>query len=167
MKNKLLLIALTVLINTASLNANASDVGEPAPPFTLPSLLQDKTISLQQYSGKVVYLDFWASWCAPCRTSFPLLNKLHQKLKDKGFEVVAINLDEDKAKAEAFLKEIPVGFTILRDEKGEWSDKYVVESMPTSFIIDKQGVIQNIHKGFTSDDINELEQKITELLAKK
>lgn len=167
MKNKLLLLALTLLITSASLKANASEVGEPAPQFTLPSLLEDKPTSLQQYRGKVVYLDFWASWCAPCRTSFPLLNKLHQKLKDQGFEVVAINLDENKAKAEAFLKEIPVGFSILRDEKGEWSDQYVVESMPTSFIIDKQGVIQTIHKGFTSDDIHELEQKITELLAKK
>ena len=166
MKNKFL-IALTLLINIFGLTANASEVGQPAPQFTLPSLQQDQPVSLQKFSGKVVYLDFWASWCAPCRTSFPLLNKLHQKLKGQGFEVVAINLDEDKAKAEAFLKEIPVEFTILRDAKGEWSDKYVVESMPTSFIIDKQGVIQNIHKGFTSDDINELEHKITELLAKK
>ena len=166
MKNKFL-IAFTLLINIFSLTANASEVGQPAPQFTLPSLQQDQPVSLQKFNGKVVYLDFWASWCAPCRTSFPLLNKLHQKLKGQGFEVVAINLDEDKAKAEAFLKEIPVEFTILRDAKGEWSDKYVVESMPTSFIIDKQGVIQNIHKGFTSDDINELEHKITELLAKK
>ncbi len=166
MKNKFL-IALTLLINIFSVSANASEVGQPAPQFTLPSLQQDQPVSLQKFNGKVVYLDFWASWCAPCRTSFPLLNKLHQKLKGQGFEVVAINLDEDKAKAEAFLKEIPVEFTILRDAKGEWSDKYVVESMPTSFIIDKQGVIQNIHKGFTSDDINELEHKITELLAKK
>lgn len=148
-------------------SAYASEVGQPAPQFTLPTLLQDQPTTLQQFSGKVVYLDFWASWCAPCRTSFPLLNKLHQKLKAQGFEVVAVNLDEDKANAEKFLKEIPVEFTILRDAKGEWSDKYVVESMPTSFIIDKQGVIQNIHKGFTSNDIEELEHKISELLAKK
>jgi thiol-disulfide isomerase/thioredoxin len=165
MKNKFL-IAFALLINIFTVTADASEVGQPAPQFTLPTLLQDQPVSLQKYSGKVVYLDFWASWCAPCRTSFPLLNKLHQKLKAQGFEVVAVNLDEDKAKAEAFLKEIPVDFTILRDAKGEWSDKYVVESMPTSFIIDKQGVIQNIHKGFTSNDINELEHKITELLAK-
>jgi len=167
MKNKVFFTVMTVLVCIFSINAHAAEVGQPAPQFTLPSLLQDKPTSLQQYSGKVIYLDFWASWCAPCRTSFPLLNKLHQKLKAQGFEVVAVNLDEDKAKAEEFLKEIPVEFTILRDAKGEWSDKFVVESMPTSFIIDKQGVIQNIHKGFTSDDINELEHKITELLAKK
>lgn len=167
MKNKLILVAITFVLNIFSFNVNASEIGQQAPQFTLPALGNGQAVSLQKYNGKVVYLDFWASWCAPCRTSFPLLNGLHKKLKDQGFEVVAINLDEDKAKAEEFLKEIPVDFTILRDEKGEWSDKFVVESMPTSFIIDKQGVIQNIHKGFTSGDINELERKITELLAKK
>lgn len=166
MQKNLFVIAITLLISIFSIETNAAEVGEPAPQFTLPSLLQDKPTSLQQYKGKVIYLDFWASWCAPCRTSFPLLNKLHQKLKDKGFEVVAINLDEDKANAEKFLKEIPVDFTILRDSTGEWSDKYVVESMPTSFIIDKHGVIQNIHHGFTSNDITDLEQKITDLLTK-
>ncbi|MBK8815772.1 MAG: TlpA family protein disulfide reductase [Methylococcaceae bacterium] len=148
------------------LNANATDVGQPAPQFTLPTLQKDQPTSLKQFAGKVVYVDFWASWCAPCRTSFPLLNKLHEKLKSKGFEVVGINLDEDKAKAEKFLKEFPVGFTVLRDAKGEWSDQFVVESMPTSFIVDKQGVVQHIHHGFTSGDVTELEQKITTLFAK-
>lgn len=167
MKNKFLLVAITLLFTCINFSASASEVGQPAPEFTLPSLLDDKPVSLKQYAGKVIYLDFWASWCAPCRTSFPLLNKLHQKLKDQGFEVVAVNMDEDKANAEKFLKELPVSFTVLRDAKGEWADKYVIESMPTSFIIDKQGVIQNIHKGFASNDINELEQKIVQLLAKK
>lgn len=163
---KVFLIAMTALISM-TFNANASEVGQPAPQFNLPSLLQNQSVSLNQFSGKVVYVDFWASWCAPCRTSFPLLNKLQQKLKDQGFEVVAINLDEDPANAEKFLKDFSVTFTILRDRNGEWADKYVVESMPTSFIVDRQGVIQNIHHGFTSDDINELEQKIVQLLAKK
>ncbi|TAN64961.1 MAG: TlpA family protein disulfide reductase [Methylobacter sp.] len=163
---KVFLIVMTALISM-SFNANASEVGQPAPPFNLPSLLQNQPVSLSQFSGKVVYVDFWASWCAPCRTSFPLLNKLQQKLKDQGFEVVAINLDEDHANAEKFLKDFPVTFTLLHDSKGEWADKYVVDSMPTSFIVDRQGVIQNIHHGFTSGDINELDQKIIQLLAKK
>jgi thiol-disulfide isomerase/thioredoxin len=167
MKNKFFFIAITILMSSFNFNANASEVGQPAPQFTLPALADDKPVSLKQYAGKVIYLDFWASWCAPCRTSFPLLNKLHEKLKAQGFEVVAVNMDEDKASAEKFLKELPVSFTVLRDPKGEWADKFVIESMPTSFIIDKQGVIQNIHRGFTSDDINELEHKIVELLGKK
>lgn len=167
MNKKVSLIAFVMLTGVVCLNANATDVGQPAPQFTLPTLQQDQPTALKQFAGKVVYLDFWASWCAPCRTSFPLLNKLHEKLKAKGFEVVAVNLDEDKANAEKFLKEFQVSFTVLRDAKGEWADKFVVESMPTSFIIDKQGVVQNIHHGFASDDIKELEDKITQLLAQK
>jgi thiol-disulfide isomerase/thioredoxin len=158
-------IPLLVLAAICAFNASAASVGESAPQFTLPMLQQDQQVALQAFSGKVIYLDFWASWCAPCRISFPLLNRLHEKLKAQGFEVVAINLDEDKAKAEQFLKELPVGFTVLHDSNGEWADRYVVESMPTSFIIDKHGVIQHIHHGFTSDDINGLEQKITQLLS--
>jgi thiol-disulfide isomerase/thioredoxin len=157
----------TFTLATFALTANATEVGQPAPQFTLPTLKTDSPIALKQFTGKVVYLDFWASWCAPCKTSFPLLNKLHAKLKAQGFEVVAVNLDENKLLGEKFLQEVPVDFTVLRDEKGEWADKYVVESMPTSFIIDKNGVVQKIHHGFTSDDIKELEAKITELLAKK
>ena len=165
--NKLSSFACAFIISAACFNANATDVGQPAPEFTLPTLQQDQPTALKQFAGKVIYLDFWASWCAPCRTSFPLLNKMHEKLKAQGFEVVAINLDEDKAAAEKFLKEFPVSFTVLRDAKGEWADKFVVESMPTSFIIDKQGVVQNIHHGFASDDIKELEEKVTKLLAVK
>ncbi len=167
MNKKLSSITFAMITSTACLTANATDVGQPAPQFTLPTLQQDTPTTLKQYAGKVIYLDFWASWCAPCRTSFPLLNKLHEKLKSQGFEVVGVNLDEDKANAEKFLKEFPVNFTVLRDAKGEWADQFVVESMPTSFIIDKQGVVQNIHHGFTSADINELEEKITKLLAQK
>lgn len=155
---------LAIFLSIHSVASFAVDVGQPAPQFTLPTLQQDQPTALKQYAGKVVYLDFWASWCAPCRTSFPLLDKLHEKLKAKGFEVVAVNLDENKANAEKFLKEFAVGFTVLRDTKGEWADQFVVESMPTSFIIDKQGVVQNIHHGFTSEDIKELEAKITKLL---
>ncbi|MEQ1557703.1 MAG: TlpA disulfide reductase family protein [Methyloglobulus sp.] len=166
LNKKLRSFAFVMLTGATCLSAHATDVGQPAPQFTLPTLQQDQPTALKQFAGKVVYLDFWASWCAPCRTSFPLLNKLHEKLKAKGFEVVAINLDEDKANAEKFLKEFPVSFTVLRDAKGEWADQFVVESMPTSFIIDKQGVVQNIHHGFTSEDIKELEPKITALLGK-
>jgi thiol-disulfide isomerase/thioredoxin len=157
----------SVLTLAAYENCGAVEVGQAAPKFTLPTLQQGQPTALSQYAGKVVYLDFWASWCAPCRTSFPLLDKMREKFKGQGFDVVAINLDEDKANAEKFLKEIPVGFTVLHDAKGEWADQFVVESMPTSFIIDRQGVIQAIHHGFTSDDIKELESKVSALVAKK
>jgi thiol-disulfide isomerase/thioredoxin len=167
MTKKLSFYAVAIGISVICANVNATEVGQPAPEFTLPTLQADQPTSLKQFAGKVIYLDFWASWCAPCRTSFPLLNKLYEKLKAQGFEVVGVNLDEDKAAAEKFLQEFPVSFTVLRDAKGEWADKFVVESMPTSFILDRKGVVQKIHNGFTSDDIKELEEKITQLLAEK
>jgi len=160
-------LACILLFSLLATSANATDSGQPAPKFSLPSMQTNQPVALNTYTGKVVYVDFWASWCAPCRTSFPLLNQLHQKLKAQGFEVVAINLDEDKANAEQFLKDFPVNFAVLRDAKGEWADQFVVESMPTSFIIDKQGIVQHIHHGFVSDDVKGLEEKITLLLSKK
>lgn len=150
-----------------SVSALALDLGQAAPEFTLPELNNGNTTHLTTYKNKVIYLDFWASWCAPCRLSFPLLNALHQKLKHQGFTVIAINLDEDKSKAEQFLKEIPIDFTVLRDGSGEWADQYAIESMPTSFIIDQQGRIQYIHHGFARADISDIEQKIAQLLEKK
>jgi len=159
-------ILATFSLVALTFSANATEVGQNAPQFTLPTLKTDSPTPLKQFAGKVVYLDFWASWCAPCKTSFPLLNKLHQKLKAQGFEVVAVNLDEDKALGEKFLQEVPVDFTVLRDASGEWADKFVVDSMPTSFIIDKNGVVQKIHHGFVSEDIAEIEAKVMELLKK-
>lgn len=167
MKHTLSSLVFAMSVSISSLGAYAVEVGQPAPQFTLPSLNQNQPISFKQYAGKVVYLDFWASWCAPCRVSFPLLNKLHQKLKAQGFEVVAVNLDEDSANAEKFLKELPVEFTVLKDGEGSWADKFGVESMPTSYLIDRKGIVQKVHHGFTSDDIKEIEEKVTALLAKK
>ena len=164
MNKRILLFSSIFLLPFSAL---AVEIEQPAPQFTLPTLKNNTPISLKQFTGKVVYVDFWASWCAPCKKSFPALNVLHQKLKSQGFEVVAINLDEDKNAADKFLQEVPVDFTVLRDAKGELSDQYIVETMPTSFILDKNGVVQKIHHGFNNDDIKEIEAKITELLAKK
>ena len=165
--NKKFFTATLFALSLCSMPSYAVDIGQPAPAFSLPSVQTNTQVSLQQFAGKVVYVDFWASWCAPCRVSFPALNALYATLKSHGFEVVAINLDEDKANAEKFLKEIPANFTVLRDGTGEWADKYVVESMPTSFIVDSQGVVRHIHHGFTNADVAELENKIKALLVKK
>jgi thiol-disulfide isomerase/thioredoxin len=158
---------LVSLCLASSLGAYAVEVGQPAPVFNLPTLQNNQATDFKKFAGKVVYLDFWASWCMPCRTSFPLLNELQHTLKSDDFAVVAVNLDEDPPKAAQFLQEFKVDFTVLRDASGEWADKYVVESMPTSFIIDRQGVVQHIHHGFTSSDIKDLEAKVKALIAKK
>jgi len=144
---------------------SAVEIGETAPNFVLPQLESSTQQQLKQYQGKVVYLDFWASWCAPCRTSFPLLEKLYQNYKDQGFAVVAVNMDEEKAGAEAFLKRYPASFSILRDVEATWAEVYAVETMPSSFIIDRKGVIREIHHGFAKADIIEIEQTVKQLLA--
>jgi thiol-disulfide isomerase/thioredoxin len=149
------------------MNGWAINVGQTAPDFNLPDLQNNSIQNLSQFRGKVIYLDFWASWCAPCRTSFPLLNQLYEKLRQQNFAVLAVNLDEDKANAEKFLREIPVNFKVLNDSDGKVSDQFVVDTMPTSFLIDKNGVVQKIHHGFVSDDIKEIEVKVNELIQQK
>ncbi|MGR9054226.1 MAG: TlpA family protein disulfide reductase, partial [Gammaproteobacteria bacterium] len=143
------------------------EVGDAAPTFTLPRLSDDSGVALAQFADKVVYLDFWASWCAPCRTSFPLLNRLYRKYNARGLEVVAVNLDEERGAAEKFLSDIPVSFNVLRDADGQWAETYAVASMPTSYIIDRQGVVRRVHNGFAKSDIEELENQIVSLLGKK
>ncbi len=146
-------------------SASGAEIGDIAPPFTLPALTDNHPVALEQFHNKVIYLDFWASWCAPCRTSFPLLNDLYLKYQAQGFEVIAINLDEDPEAAQKFLTEFQVSFTTLRDAEGQWAETYGVESMPTSFLIDRNGVVQRVHQGFAKADIDELEAKVNALLS--
>ncbi len=161
-----LAIAFTLGLSTSS--AQALEKGEVAPDFSLPSLSSAQQMTnLSQYRGKVIYLDFWASWCAPCRTSFPLLETLYRQYKDQGFMIVAVNMDENPKAAHRFLKTYPASFDILRDAEGQWADRYGIETMPTSFIIDKKGVIRHIHNGFAKADIADIETTVKHLLAEK
>lgn len=107
------------------------------------------TISLQDYQGQVVLLDFWASWCAPCRKSLPEYNALRAELSAQGFEVIAISLDEKKDDALRFLDRFPVEFPVAWgwDENWRLPTAYGVEAMPTAFLIDRNGVIQHVEAG--------------------
>ena len=124
-----------------------------------------QALDISNYKGKVIYIDFWASWCPPCKLSFPSLNKLHNELKQQGFEVVAVNLDEEKNDAEAFLKHNPVNFTIAYDSEGKCPSAYNVMAMPSSYIIDKQGIIREVHLGFDEDNMINIRTSILALLA--
>ncbi len=160
MINKIL--SISILFCCYMTNANAVKIGEIAP--NCPTINQENKLPFQAdlYKGKVVYLDFWASWCAPCRLSFPKLNKLYKELKSQGVEVIAINLDENRADAEKFLQENPVEFKIVYDDAKQCPKQYALIAMPSSYIIDKQGVIRMIHLGFKAGN----EAKIhTDLLA--
>jgi cytochrome c biogenesis protein CcmG, thiol:disulfide interchange protein DsbE len=135
-----------------------------APAFTLPS--RDGTVSSDSLRGKVVYLDFWASWCGPCRGSFPWLRSLHERYGSKGLVVVAVNLDKTRADADAFLEQFPAPFTVAFDPAGKTPEAYHVAAMPTSFLIGRNGAIVHRHAGFNPKQTAKIEALIEEACAK-
>ena len=138
---------------------------EPAIDFKLPTSKGD-SISLSQFRGKVVLLDFWASWCAPCKASFPMLAKLDRELGARGFQVVAIGIDEKPTAAEAFVKKLNPGFPTLHDLGQKLVRRVEVPTMPTSFLLGRDGKVRFIHRGFHGDRTeSELRRQIAELLA--
>lgn len=143
----------------------ATAYAQKAPDFSLKGD-KGKTISLKNYRGKVVYVDFWASWCVPCRKSFPWMNEMQATYQNKGFEVIGVNLDSSHKEASRFLKQIPANFTIAYDPDGETPGKYQVSVMPTSFLVDKKGEIIYVHKGFKKSQSEDMEARIKEALAK-
>jgi thiol-disulfide isomerase/thioredoxin len=108
--------------------------------FSLP-LVEGKTRSLGSYKGKVVFLNFWATWCGPCRSEMPSIESLYKKFGDKGFEILAVNCAEDKATVSSYLKNGGFSFPVLLDPDGRVSLNYGVQSIPTTFLIDRDGMI--------------------------
>jgi len=127
---------------------------------------QNGAIALDSLKGQVIYLDFWASWCAPCKKSFPWLNQMQSKYQSKGFKVIAVNLDKDQALARKFLINNPARFEIGYDPEGSIASQLKVKGMPSSFLIDRNGNIKSSHVGFLEKDTGEMEKKIIELLSK-
>ncbi|WP_417597675.1 TlpA family protein disulfide reductase [Oceanospirillum sp.] len=121
--------------------------------------------SLSDFKGKVVLVDFWASWCGPCRQSFPWMNQLQDTYRAEGLEVVAINLDQEAELAKAFLQDVPAQFTVLLDTDAQLPDEYGVMGMPSSYLIDRNGKIRAQHIGFHSDRVKDYEDSIKALLA--
>lgn len=136
---------------------------EKAPQFTL--LGNNGKISLSDYKNKVVYVDFWASWCVPCRKSFPFMNNMQQRYAKKGLVIIAINLDTERSSADHFLKKSPAKFTIAYDPEGITPEKYKLSVMPTSYLIDKKGNIINVHKGFKNSQKDKMEKLIIRALS--
>ena len=123
-------------------------------------------LDLSQYKGKVVYLDFWASWCKPCRQSFPWMNAMQAKYAGDGLVVVSVNLDEEHADADKFLKQVPADFTIVYDPEGKLAEQYKLIGMPTSFLIGRDGQVAKRHAGFFDSSPAEYEAEIRALLGK-
>jgi thiol-disulfide isomerase/thioredoxin len=145
MRNYLLLLLLVI----TPLKAEIYDIGE---------------LDLASHKGKVVYLDFWASWCKPCRESFPWMNGLLSKYPADKFTVITINLDAESSEMQRFLGKIPAQFDIYHDASGSIAEKFQLEGMPTSYLIDASGKVVSKHIGFYTSKIGEYENEIEELL---
>jgi len=113
--------------------------------FLSASTTANTSFDLQQYRGKVLILDFWASWCVPCRRSFPWMNEMQEKYGGQGLVIVGVNMDADAAEAQTFLKEFSVDFRIIEDAKGELAKKIDVIAMPNSYVIDRNGDVVARH----------------------
>lgn len=148
----------------------ATEEGLQAPDFTLPGVREaEAAVTLRELRGDIVYVDFWASWCAPCLRSLPEVNTLYERYKDQGFSVVAITIDDPVEDALDFLLDLetPLAYNVVLDQTAEVMDQYAVVGMPTSFLIDREGVVRMVHKGFRDGDTELLEEKLTELLAEQ
>ena len=122
-------------------------------------------VDLTQYQDKVVYLDFWASWCGPCRKSFPWLNSMQQKYQDKGLIIIGVNLDKDIHSAQNFLENTPATFLLYSDPTGAMGKQYQLVGMPSSYLIASDGTINGKHIGFKKSKTAEYEANIVKLLA--
>ena len=126
-----------------------------------------KPLDLTAYKGKVVLVDFWASWCAPCRKSFPWLNEMQNKYGSKGLVILGVNVDENSADAQRFLKENPAIFKLVYDPQGQHASFYDLPGMPTTLMFDRTGKLSHKHAGFLTAKVNEYEQQIIKSLAAK
>lgn len=136
---------------------------ELAPDFTLKSK-HDGNVRLSEQRGNIVLVNFWASWCGPCREELPKMEELYQEYQDLGFEILAVNVDDEESKADVLLKDIEVTFPVLYDTKGEVSELYDVSAMPTTVMIDRDGNQRLLHMGYRAGDEVKYEKAIKLLM---
>ncbi|AXV67268.1 TlpA family protein disulfide reductase (plasmid) [Pseudoalteromonas lipolytica] len=137
---------------------------QPASTTVSPSQQQLAAL-LSQNKGKVVLLDFWASWCSPCRRSFPWLIEMQNTYREQGLTVIAVNIDVERADAEKFLTDFAVNFNIIYDPDAVIGRQYQLKGMPSSFLIDKEGIVRYQHTGFVINKLDQYEQHIKTLIA--
>ena len=163
-----MLPSIRVLIGTAlfmaALPACAVKAGETAPLFALPTAANE-TIDLARLRGRVVFVDFWASWCAPCRRSFPWMNALQARYGNQGLAIVGINVDKRRIDAERFLRDVPATFSVVYDAQGSAPAAFDVKGMPSSYVIDRHGVVVAVEEGFHDERRDAIEARIRALLA--
>ncbi|MEL7312813.1 MAG: TlpA disulfide reductase family protein [Pseudomonadota bacterium] len=145
----------------------AIEVGDTLPGLSFPQLVEGQagdSVSLASFRGRLIYLDVWASWCAPCRQSMPILDQWRTEFSQRGFEVVAVNVDEQLPDALKFLRKTPVSYPVLLDPKAKLPRKFSLVGMPTSYLIGPDGVVLYKHTGFKKSDIEEIRTTIESFL---
>jgi peroxiredoxin len=152
------LAALTTSVSIAAVTPSA-----PAPDFTLRSV-GGPNLRLQEQRGRVVMVNFWATWCAPCRQEMPQLNKLYDKYRASGFVLLGVNIDDDAGRAAEVATKLGLKFPVLLDTDKAVSRSYELSSMPTTVLIDRDGRVRYLHRGYVQGYENLYEQQIRELL---
>jgi peroxiredoxin len=160
MRNPIAVIAAVLVLSAPAL---AGAPGAAAPQFSL-AARGGQNISLAQYKGQVVMLNFWASWCGPCRQEMPLLESIYKKYHKLGFIMLGVNVEPDTQAANEWLKVTPVSFPILYDTESKVSKLYDVAGMPTSVIIDRAGKVRMVHRSYRPGDENEYLDSIRTLI---
>lgn len=156
---------LGLLLAWLPLFAVAVEVGEAAPPIARPALAGEAPHTLAALQGKVVLVDFWASWCSPCLKSLPLYEGLRQEFGRADFEILAVNVDEDVADARTFLDAHKVSYPVVQDAAGTVALAYGVKAMPSSYLIDRNGKVHARHAGFKEQDMGKLREQVRTLVA--
>ena len=161
---KLLVKKMVGVISLCSLVAVSSlALANAAPDFTLPSSTGEN-VRLAEQRGQVVMLNFWASWCGPCRQEMPLLDAMFQRYSSAGFVLYGVNVEEDNTDAIKLIKQLGVSFPILYDAESKASSLYQVDAMPTTVLIDKKGQIRFVNRGYKAGDENKYRDQIRELI---
>jgi len=163
MKKLFAAFALLCLLGLSANAMAAKQISGPAADFTLKSL-DGKNMKLSEMRGTVILLNFWASWCAPCRLEMPLLDNLHNKYKDLGFTVLGVNVEEDSNMARRYIADRPVSFPILLDNTNAVSKQYKVVAMPTTVLIDRDGNMRFLHQGYKPGDEKKYKRMVKKLI---
>ena len=166
---KSLCMAITLAAGAGlSAGALAADpIGQSAPAFSLPLRGGGAPLGLDKLRGQVVMVNFWASWCEPCRKEFPLLDQIYKKYKGVGFTLVGVNVEPDAKDAENFIAKTPVSFPIVFDKDSAVSRLYHVSGMPTTVLIDRKGVLRWVHRSYVPGDENEYLNQVRAILMEK
>ncbi len=159
----IMLVSFVLLFSVTTSYASSQKISGKAPNFTLKSR-SGKNVKLSELRGQVVMINFWASWCAPCRKEMPLLQKIYKKYKKLGFTLLGVNVEQNSAAAKNYLKDVKVSFPILFDTTNKTSKLYNVSAMPTTIIIDRSGNMRFIHKGYKAGYENSYKKQIKKLL---